>query len=399
MSRSDSRKPPSIASGPKAAFHPEAPDDRTYKYVCRANDNFQRRYYKDAITEYFKAIQAVEVVSPEPSDFLALLYSNRSASYFMLRQYTQAKQDADQVVRLRPNWAKGYLRRAEALLRQHQFDAAIEDYKCAIKLDTENGTDIKNRLSKALMQRDNRRMGFAIEALLPGRDIALERSFTSPVQNRVFEYAEMMKNLIYIVADLATRECIAVDACWDVEGIVRFIREENYTLVACIVTHHHFDHVGGSPPPPYDSIPIKVSGLATLLKKFPHIPAYVHPLDIQPVLSANPSIQPHRLVPSPEQIRMGGTVLKFLHTPGHTPGSQCVLVNGCRLLAGDTLLGGICGRTDLPGGSSESMRHSLSHVLGALEDRVVVLPGHDYGFDWTTIGIEREKGCVGDNIV
>jgi glyoxylase-like metal-dependent hydrolase (beta-lactamase superfamily II) len=165
-----------------------------------------------------------------------------------------------------------------------------------------------------------------------------------------------------------------------------------------------YARVLGSPPPPYDNIPIKVSGLATLLKRLPHIKAYVHPLDIPYIAQANPSIQANRLVPTctevTESLNIGKrTKVRFKHTPGHSPGSQALLINHSRLIVGDTLLCGLCGRTDLPGGDRRMMEKTLRHTLGSLDDRVVVYPGHDYGYEWSTIGIEREKGCLGEDLV
>lgn len=181
---------------------------------------------------------------------------------------------------------------------------------------------------------------------------------------------------------------------------------EGYDIVACIVTHSHFDHVGGSPPAPYDTLPIKISGLATLLKKLPHIKAYIHPQDITSVRQTNPSIHANRLVPTctaeiTSSLTIGRrTLIRFLHTPGHTPGSQALLVNEVRLIAGDTLLcGGLCGRTDLQGGDRRKMEDTLRYTLGQLDDRIVVYPGHNYGLDWSTIGIEREKGLLGEDLV
>jgi glyoxylase-like metal-dependent hydrolase (beta-lactamase superfamily II) len=78
----------------------------------------------------------------------------------------------------------------------------------------------------------------------------------------------------------------------------------------------------------------------------------------------------------------------FLHTPGHTPGSQCFLVDG-RLVSGDTLFIRSCGRTDLPGSDPEEMYDSLTRRLGALPDDTVVFPGHNYGGISTTIGEEK----------
>ncbi|KAL1921890.1 uncharacterized protein VTP21DRAFT_10532 [Calcarisporiella thermophila] len=384
-------------------FRPEAPDERSYRLTARANEFFQKRNYKDAVAEYTRALGVVQVLpGMQQSDFSALLFSNRSASYFAMRCYEEAQKDADQVIRIRPEWAKGYFRRAEALMQLSRVEEAVSHYRKALDLDPDN-PDIQNRLGRALIHKDNAAQGFLIAQLLPGRDIAVDRSI-NPIQNRIFEYAEMMRNLIYIVADIESRECVVIDACWDVEGIMKWIQQMDLKVVACAATHYHFDHVGGTPPPPYDSIPVKVSGLAVLLKKFPYIKAFIHPEDIPYVHASNPSIPAHRLVPTctptTTELRLGRTTtLRFMHAPGHTPGSQVIFVNETRMISGDVLLGGICGRTDLPGGSKEQMAHTLKKVLGDLDDKIVVLPGHDYGYDWSTIGIEREKGCIGEDMV
>jgi glyoxylase-like metal-dependent hydrolase (beta-lactamase superfamily II) len=91
-----------------------------------------------------------------------------------------------------------------------------------------------------------------------------------------------------------------------------------------------------------------------------------------------------------EEIGFGRAVLRVIHTPGHTPDSICLLVDNKKLLAGDTLFVGECGRTDLVGGNSRSMYDSLFNKLMKLNDAVEVYPGHDYGAkEASTIGYER----------
>ena len=91
-----------------------------------------------------------------------------------------------------------------------------------------------------------------------------------------------------------------------------------------------------------------------------------------------------------DALQIGRLTLTFIHTPGHTPGSQCFLVEG-RLVSGDTLFIRSCGRTDLPGSDPKEMYYSLTQRLGALPDETVVLPGHDYGGSSTTIGDEKRQ--------
>jgi len=79
-----------------------------------------------------------------------------------------------------------------------------------------------------------------------------------------------------------------------------------------------------------------------------------------------------------ERLNLGSTKLIFLHTPGHTPGGLCVIVDNKYILTGDTLFIGDCGRTDLPGGSNSQMFDTLQ-MLKKLPDELIVYPGHDYG--------------------
>ena len=90
-----------------------------------------------------------------------------------------------------------------------------------------------------------------------------------------------------------------------------------------------------------------------------------------------------------DTFKIGGLDVKFLHTPGHTPGSQCFLVEG-NLISGDTLFVNSCGRVDLPGSDPEAMYHSLNHTLRNLDDSTVVFPGHAYSSEpYTTIGNKK----------
>jgi glyoxylase-like metal-dependent hydrolase (beta-lactamase superfamily II) len=93
---------------------------------------------------------------------------------------------------------------------------------------------------------------------------------------------------------------------------------------------------------------------------------------------------------SGDRIQLGEIEVETIHTPGHTPGSQCFLL-GNRLVAGDTLFVRGCGRVDLPGGDPEQMYFSLTQRLARLPDDTVLYPGHDYGpAPTSTLGEERE---------
>jgi glyoxylase-like metal-dependent hydrolase (beta-lactamase superfamily II) len=89
------------------------------------------------------------------------------------------------------------------------------------------------------------------------------------------------------------------------------------------------------------------------------------------------------------ELKIGDLEIRFLHTPGHTPGSQCFLTRD-RLVSGDTLFINACGRTDLPGGDPEQLYKSLSGTLARLEDRTVLYPGHNYAeVPSTTLGEQK----------
>ncbi|CEI96647.1 hypothetical protein RMCBS344292_10804 [Rhizopus microsporus] len=379
---------------------PCAPNEKSYKITNRANEYFEKGLYSDAIAEYTKALKLV--TEPCDDDYLALIYTNRSASYLQLNEYENAKEDASRAMAIARHWAKGYFRYGQVLLKLSKYDEAIEYFKQASALDPENSKNISLFITKALIDKDNDAMGIKILQLVTGKDIAVDKNMLNPIQNKLYEFASHMKNIIHVIVDIESKQCILVDPCWDIDGILKYVHDQGYTIVATVVTHYHFDHVGGSPPAPYDAfLPIKISGLSHLLKKLPHIKAYIHPLDI-PYIHG---IQMNRLVPTcttaiTSELKVGHIHIRFLHTPGHTPGSQSLLINQSRLIAGDTLLCcGHCGRTDLPGGDRKAMEHTLRHILGSLDDRIVVYPGHDYGTTWSTIGIERENGCLGDDLV
>jgi glyoxylase-like metal-dependent hydrolase (beta-lactamase superfamily II) len=96
-----------------------------------------------------------------------------------------------------------------------------------------------------------------------------------------------------------------------------------------------------------------------------------------------------------DTLKVGAVEIKILYTPGHTADGICLLVDGEKLLTGDTLFVGECGRTDLPGGNPRSLYASLFGKLLKLDDAVEVFPGHDYGLrPSSTIGEERRSNYV-----
>lgn len=181
-----------------------------------------------------------------------------------------------------------------------------------------------------------------------------------------------MANFMYLLGDPASREAVVVDPAWDVEGVVDVAARDGYRVVGALVTHYHPDHVGG------EMFGFRVQGLARLLE-LQGTPVYVNKHEAEGLKKiTGVSDSDLRRVDDGDTLKLGDHELRFLHTPGHTPGSQCFLVDG-RLVAGDTLFVQGCGRVDLPGGDPEAMYHTLTGKLAKLPTDTVLYPGHHYG--------------------
>ena len=184
--------------------------------------------------------------------------------------------------------------------------------------------------------------------------------------------AQQMANFIYLIGDRNTKECVIVDPAWDIDGILKVIESEGMKLKGSLVTHYHPDHVGGT------IFGMNIRGLAELMGKSP-APVYVNKHEADGLKQVTGlSDTDLCLTDSEEKISVGSIDITFLHTPGHTPGSQCFRV-GNYLVAGDTLFLQGCGRVDLPGGNSEVMYETLTRRLAKIQDKVVLYPGHNYG--------------------
>jgi glyoxylase-like metal-dependent hydrolase (beta-lactamase superfamily II) len=133
-------------------------------------------------------------------------------------------------------------------------------------------------------------------------------------------------------------------------------------------------------------MPGRIPGIEELLGRVP-AKVYVHKAEREFLRGFGSDLVK---VDNHDTLPVGRLTLTFLHTPGHTPGSQCFLVDG-RLISGDTLFIGSCGRTDLPGSDPKEMYYSLTQRLGALPDDTILLPGHNYGGEASTIGREKRQ--------
>ena len=158
------------------------------------------------------------------------------------------------------------------------------------------------------------------------------------------QMAQQMVNFVYLIGDTQTRECIIVDPAYAVHEIAEIVETDDMNLVGALGTHYHPDHVGGK------MMGWNIEGISSL-------------------------------------------AITLLHTPGHTPGSQCFLVDG-NLVSGDTLFLEGCGRTDLPGSNPEDMYDSLN-MLATLPNDTIVYPGHRYSDPaFLAMGQVRETNYV-----
>ena len=192
-----------------------------------------------------------------------------------------------------------------------------------------------------------------------------------------------MANYVYILGDPVSRKAAVVDPAWDTNAICNFVEKEGYEIDKILITHYHQDHLGGH------MMGQSIEGSAEMLKRV-KAKVYVNKHEAEGTkrvaeLSDSDLVK----VDAGDVIKVGDIEVKFLHTPGHTPGSQCFLAAG-NLIAGDTLFINSCGRVDLPGSDPEAMYYSLNHTLKSLDDSTVVYPGHAYSNESSsTIGKQK----------
>jgi len=178
-----------------------------------------------------------------------------------------------------------------------------------------------------------------------------------------------MKNLAYIISDNETKKAAIVDPAWEIEKILDITKRNNLNIIYIINTHSHSDHISGN-----EEIIKQTNAKLISYYKSPRKP------DIP--ISEN------------DEITLGKTKMKFIHTPGHCPDSICIIVNN-KILTGDTLFVGNCGRIDLPGGNIDELYTSLFTKIYKLDDKLEVYPGHDYGEKpFSTIEYEKKHNYV-----
>jgi hydroxyacylglutathione hydrolase len=212
-----------------------------------------------------------------------------------------------------------------------------------------------------------------------------------------------------ILGDAETREAIVVDPGDEVNRVLEILGKHRLKVRSIISTHTHIDHVGGL------ALLHRATGAPVLIHES-DLELYRH-LDMQAQWIGMPTPETMRLedfIKEGDAVRWGRFAARVLHTPGHTPGSICMIVDRggegfervndrarsagqatrgdasattARLIAGDTLFQGSIGRTDLWGGSYPQIINSIREKLIVLPEDMIVFPGHG---DTTTIGLERE---------
>lgn len=178
-----------------------------------------------------------------------------------------------------------------------------------------------------------------------------------------------MANFSYLIYDERTKNAAAIDPGWEAARIDSEAKSLGLTINKILLTHTHFDHAGD----------------LEKLSELTGATVYVHVDEAEDI----PSELKVETTEEGSTIELGDVIIKCLHTPGHTPGSQCFIVDGS-IFTGDTLFVDGCGRVDLPGSDPKKMLESL-RKLSKLDPALIVYPGHDYGGNKTTIGAQRNS--------
>jgi glyoxylase-like metal-dependent hydrolase (beta-lactamase superfamily II) len=218
---------------------------------------------------------------------------------------------------------------------------------------------------------------FYFRQLLSGRDFAKQDML-----------ARQMVNFCYLMGDRSSGEALVVDPAYDVNALLDMLEADGMRLAGVLATHYHPDHVGG------DLMGYPIEGVTDLLERS-QVPIHVNRDEARWMTrSTGLSESELRSHDSGDVVQVGELEVELVHTPGHTPGSQCFSTAG-RLVSGDTLFLDGCGRTDLPGGDPEQMYQSLTTRLSRFSDDTVLYPGHLYSAEpFATMGDTREHNYV-----
>ena len=225
------------------------------------------------------------------------------------------------------------------------------------------------------MNPDTERLYF--KQLLSGRDFG-----------NTDNLAKQMVNFVYLIGDRETGESVIVDPAYDIDALLEILEEDGMQCSGVLATHYHPDHVGGSMMG-YDIIGVKE------LLEHVSVPIHAQKEEAEFITKVtgieSKDVMEHS---SGDIVTVGEIKIELIHTPGHTPGSQCFLVEN-RLVAGDTLFLEGCGRTDLPGGDPAALYDSLHNLLSKVPDEATLFPGHLYSPEpMALMGQTRQQNYV-----
>jgi len=190
------------------------------------------------------------------------------------------------------------------------------------------------------------------------------------VSIKIYIVGELESNCYFIIDD-ETKDTFIVDPGAEPEKLDYELKKFNLNPCGIFNTHGHIDHISGN----------------SYLKSKYNIPVYIHEQDnnlltdsisnLSSIMYTETIILPSadKLLTDNEIIRKNNIELKIIHTPGHTPGSICIVYNKKYIFTGDTLFCGSVGRCDLPGGNEQILLNSLEK-LKHLPESMIILPGH-----------------------
>ena len=181
-----------------------------------------------------------------------------------------------------------------------------------------------------------------------------------------------MLNFVYLIEDIATRRTAVVDPAWDATAIITETEKLDLKITDILLTHSHHDHING------------IEGILE------HSHAEIHLLKAEFEFWGS-DITKTSLHYGGDEITLGESQIKVLHTPGHTPGSACYQL-GNEIITGDTLFVFGCGRCDLNGGNPLEMFETLKKMKQELPDDMLIHPGHNYSVKKTSTFAEQIEG-------